>query len=205
MNRCESLCMFGSRDPRRRRSEHRAPRWRPSARSVTAAVLAASMLLVWQGDTRAPVYAVDGGAMSRALSVAERSELWEPPVGRPLMVVDPFRPPPHPYGSGHRGIDIPAERGMHVLAPAGGTVSYAGVVVDRGVLSIRIDARTVLSMEPVDASVRAGELVQKAEEVGVVAGGAHCDDRCLHLGVRVDGEYVNPMRFLVERPVLLPW
>lgn len=94
---------------------------------------------------------------------------------------------------------------MRVLAPAGGTVSYAGVVVDRGVLSIRIDARTVLSMEPVDASVRAGELVQKGEEVGVVAGGAHCDDHCLHLGVRVDGEYVNPMRFLVERPVLLPW
>ena len=33
--------------------------------------------------------------------------------------------------------------GAEVLAPASGTVSFAGTVVDRPVLSIRVDERTV--------------------------------------------------------------
>jgi hypothetical protein len=28
---------------------------------------------------------------------------------------------------------------------------------------------------------------------------------CIHLGVRVDGDYVNPLRYFLGRPRLVPW
>lgn len=130
---------------------------------------------------------------------------WEPPLGRPLRVVQPFRPPPSPYGPGHRGVDLPGSQGVPVTAPTGGTVSFAGTVVDRGVLSISVDARTVLSFEPVETELSEGDTVARGEVIGAMSAGGHCAAVCLHLGVRVDGEYVNPMRFFLGRPVLLPW
>ena len=50
-----------------------------------------------------------------------------------------------------------------------------------------------------------GEAVARGQPVGIVAEGGHCDGGCLHLGTRVDGAYVNPMRFLRPRPELEPW
>ncbi|MBK0420372.1 M23 family metallopeptidase [Leucobacter sp. CSA1] len=130
---------------------------------------------------------------------------WAPPLGRPLVLAAPFRAPPHPYGSGHRGIDLPARAGAVIAAPATGSVSFSGTVADRGVISIRVDGRTVLSMEPVETELSAGDVVVRGQPVGEVSAGGHCGDECLHLGVRVDGEYVNPMRYFLRRPMLLPW
>ena len=182
---------------------------------------AAAQRSMGQGATTSPV--VEPSATRTPNLGVGSEDLWEPPLGRPLRVSEPFRAPLHPYGPGHRGIDIPATVGAPVVAPADGVVSFEGTVVDRGVISIRINARTVLSMEPIEplssgddtpaenhASTRedgssVGDTVTKGEAVGVVSTGAHCSGSCLHLGVRVDGEYVNPMRFLLERPILLPW
>lgn len=133
---------------------------------------------------------------------------WQPPIETPLRVSGPFRAPPTPYASGHRGIDLPAVPGNAIMAPAAGTVSFAGRVVDRSVLSIRVDARTVVTMEPIDAEtleLSEGDAVVRGQLVGSVGSGGHCDSECLHLGVRVDGEYVNPMRYFSAKPVLLPW
>lgn len=135
-----------------------------------------------------------------------RRLLWVPPLGGSLDVVRPFEPPPGPYAAGHRGIDLRGSPGDRtVIAPADGTVSFSGAVVDRAVLSIRVDERTVLSMEPVESGLRAGEMVRTGQTVGALQRGGHCGDSCLHLGVRVDGEYVNPMGFFADRPMLLPW
>lgn len=143
--------------------------------------------------------------------LAPATTLWLPPIASPLRVSGPYLAPPSPYASGHRGIDLPAEPGDVVFAPAAGTVSFVGRVADRPVLSIRIDERTVVSFEPLDAVGASGEKLTEGDSVhrgqllGAMAEGGHCASECVHLGVRVDGEYVNPMRFFAEKPVLLPW
>jgi murein DD-endopeptidase MepM/ murein hydrolase activator NlpD len=131
---------------------------------------------------------------------------WMWPAGPPHDLVRPFQAPASRYGAGHRGIDIVAGPGDPVLAPADGVVSFTGVVVDRGVLSIQHDENLVSSFEPVVATVSEGERVSAGQVVGVVASGAHCSDRCLHFGVRRHGQYISPVLFLggLSRAVLLP-
>ncbi|HEV7848077.1 MAG TPA: M23 family metallopeptidase [Mycetocola sp.] len=141
---------------------------------------------------------------ARASSTA--SPAWGWPVSPPHQLARPFEAPPTPYSAGHRGVDVTAAPGRAVLSPADGVVSFAGMVVDRPVLSVRHDDGLVSSMEPVSASVTAGAEVRAGDNVGVVASGGHCDDRCMHFGARLHGEYVNPMALLglIERSVLLP-
>lgn len=134
------------------------------------------------------------------------TELWLPPTGHALRVQAAFSLPNGPYQAGHRGIDVPAEVGAEVRAPTGGTVSFAGWVVNRPVVSIRVDEQTVISLEPVEADVVVqGDTVSRGQTIGSVSQGGHCEQGCVHLGVRVDGDYVNPMRYFRPRPVLLPW
>lgn len=153
----------------------------------------------WAGAVSTPLLtAVDASAAQSR---------WLPPLGSPLRITGPYRAPPSPYASGHRGIDLPARPGMSVVSPAAGTVSFVGKVVDREVLSIQVDQATVVSIEPISPAetLSAGESVSRGQEVGTVSTGGHCAAECLHIGVRVHGEYVNPGRFFVAKPVLLPW
>lgn len=138
-------------------------------------------------------------------AAAERGA-WAWPVGPPHRTVRAFEAPASPYATGHRGVDLAAGAGTPVRSPADGVVSFAGVVVDRPVLSIQHDDGLVSSIEPVSASVRAGERVRAGQLVGVVATGAHCSARCLHLGVRRHGQYISPLLVLdgLARAVLLP-
>lgn len=153
-----------------------------------------------------------GGVPDPAPVVLHRSaaarEYWLPPLGEPLRVSNPYRPPPTPYAAGHRGIDLPSAPGQELRAPTTGTVSFVGVVADKPVLSIRVDERTVVSFEPVaqgEPGLSEGAVVARGDIVGVVSEGGHCEAECVHLGVRVDGEYVNPLQYFYARPVLLPW
>lgn len=129
---------------------------------------------------------------------------WPWPVpGR--EVVRYFDPPPEPWAAGHRGVDIRAPVGTVVTAVADGTVHYAGVVVDRGVLSIDHGGGLLTSYEPVSSLVERGDDVVAGQPVAIIQGIHQSCGACLHFGVRIDGEYVNPMHFLrLERPVLLP-
>ena len=131
---------------------------------------------------------------------------WRWPVPAPIRVVAPFRAPATPYAAGHRGIDLAAEGGALVVAPADGVVGFAGPVVDRGVIAIDHGDGVVSAIEPVEAVVAAGTSVRAGEVVGRVASGGHCSSECVHFGVRSDGEYVSPFLFLggLPRAVLLP-
>lgn len=166
----------------------------PGASAVPVPALVVPALVVSAVPVVPVVFAVD------------RPALWHPPLGQPFRVSTPYRAPPTPYAAGHRGIDLPAAVGDEVFAPVSGTVSFVGTVVDRPVLSIRVGLRTVVSLEPIEApGLVAGDSVVRGRPLGAVASGGHCDAVCVHLGVRVDGAYVNPMGFFVEKPVLLPW
>lgn len=150
-----------------------------------------------------------GSEPAAAGSFPLERELWLPPLGDPIRVSTPFSMPNGPYRAGHRGIDLLTRVGDRLRSPAAGTVSFSGTVVDRPVLSIRIDSRTVISLEPVETDLREGDAVGRGEIIGTVAAGPvagdHCATTCVHFGVRVDGAYVNPLRFLRPRPELLPW
>ncbi|MBG6224025.1 murein DD-endopeptidase MepM/ murein hydrolase activator NlpD [Arthrobacter sp. CAN_A2] len=96
-------------------------------------------------------------------------------------------------------------------------MSFAGTVVDRGVLSIDHGDGRISSFEPVSTGLSRGEAVDRGQVVAVLdAIGAgrsadgpvreHCGQPCLHWGVREDGEYVDPLSFVTDRrpSVLLP-
>lgn len=131
--------------------------------------------------------------------------LWAWPVPAPHSLAQPYIAPATPYAAGHRGIDIRAEAGVEVRAPDAGVVHFAGFVVDRPVISIRHPGGVISSFEPVEPLVATGDRVARGDVIGILLAG-HCASPCLHLGARIDGEYVNPLLFLggLERAVLYP-
>lgn len=129
---------------------------------------------------------------------------WRLPVSGARVLV-PFEAPAHDYGPGHRGIDIGPVDDV-VAAPADGVVAFAGTVVDRGVVSIDHGGGWVTSVEPVTPTVAPGDVVRAGDPIGRISEGGHAGPGSLHVGVRHDGEYVNPLALMgrVPRAVLLP-
>lgn len=147
-------------------------------------------------------------ALLVAVAIAGAAPAWAWPTTA-HVVVRGFEAPATEYAAGHRGIDLRAAVGSPVVAVDDGVVAFAGTVVDRGVVAIDHDG-VRSSVEPVDPSVRLGEVVHRGEVVGHVStGGAH-PAGVLHLGARIrttDGwAYVSPLLYLggAERAVLLP-
>jgi murein DD-endopeptidase MepM/ murein hydrolase activator NlpD len=121
---------------------------------------------------------------------------WLWPVAGP--VIRGYDPPDSPYGAGHRGIDIAAPVGTPVLAPADGVVSFAGPV--GGNLFLTIDhAGGVQSTYSWLSSllVRKGAVVRAGMAVATTGWG-HPGTSVphVHLGVKLDGAYVDPMDYL---------
>ncbi len=128
---------------------------------------------------------------------------WTWPTA-PVQIVRPFAAPAHAYGAGHRGIDLAADGA--VRAPADGVIAYSGTVVDRGILTIDHGDGLVTTFEPVESAMRPGDAVTRGQEVAEVASGGHTAEGAVHFGVRLDGDYINPLLLLggVPRAVLLP-
>lgn len=124
----------------------------------------------------------------------------------PFRLERPYAAPAHRYGSGHRGIDVRPLDTLQVRAPAAGTIAFSGTVADRGVLTIDHGGGLVTTLEPVDSVLGPGAEVDVGEAVGTLALGGHSASGALHFGVRLDGEYINPLLLLggVPRAVLLP-
>jgi murein DD-endopeptidase MepM/ murein hydrolase activator NlpD len=109
---------------------------------------------------------------------------YQPPVDAP--VVDPFRPPAHPYGPGNRGLEYAPRPGSAVRAIGDGRVVFAGPVAGR--LHVSVDhpdgLRSTYSLLR-SITVRVGTTVTAGQELG--RSGAR-----FHLGVRVGDEYLDP-------------
>lgn len=156
----------------------------------------------------APVTDRDLAATPAAVPAAadEVRGQWSWPIDPPWLVLREFQGPPTVYAAGHRGIDLASSWGAPVYSPADGTVFFSGWVVDRPVLSIAHEGGLVSSFEPVDATVVAGQQVLEGQQVGDVAAGAHCTADCIHVGLRLHGDYISLMLMLrgVPRAVLYP-
>jgi len=130
---------------------------------------------------------------------------WQPPV-TPVVVERPFLAPQGPYLPGHRGVDLAAEPGSTVRAPARGVVRVAGRVAGKAVVSIehphRILGRTGwrTTYEGVLAEVDIGDVVAPGDAIGVVV--LHDHARGIHWGLKNGRVYADPL-LLLRRPIVL--
>ncbi|MDM7990409.1 M23 family metallopeptidase [Arthrobacter sp. zg-Y877] len=180
---------------------------------LLAAVLAAAALAPAATADPAPadpassaVSAPGQAAVPTPGTAAAYSPPWDWPLDPAPTRIRYFDPPAQPWLAGHRGVDLAASSGMEILAPADGLVVFAGRVVDRPVLTIDHGGGLKSSFEPVEASVPVGTEVTKGTAIGSVGSGAHCSLACLHWGVRLNGDYVDPLNYVSDRrpSVLLP-
>lgn len=128
--------------------------------------------------------------------------VYDWPTGSVTEVLRPFAPPEVRWGAGHRGVDLDHPTGTAVLAAADGIVAFAGVVVDRPVISIDHADGVRTTYEPVEPSVSRGEVVARGQEIGILAAG-HAPRGGLHWGARVGNDYIDPLSLLGIRPVRL--
>jgi murein DD-endopeptidase MepM/ murein hydrolase activator NlpD len=123
-----------------------------------------------------------------------------PPLRLPVRgrLVRGFEAPAGPYGPGHRGVDLAAPVGTPVAAPAAGTVGFAGRVAGASWVSMLVAPGVVVTVGPLLApAVAAGERVAALSPVGRLAAG---HGGGVHLSLRVDGVYLDPLPWLVDRP-----
>lgn len=140
------------------------------------------------------VLTVSTGGFTAPPAVAAGTWTW-PVVG---PVIRGFDPPDSPYGSGHRGIDIAAPAGSVAVAPADGTVAFAGPVGGRLFLTIDHGGGLESTFSWVATlEVRRGDVVQQGQPLARTGGG-HTGDLVpnLHFGVRLADAYVDPLDYL---------
>lgn len=123
--------------------------------------------------------------------------IWRSPIESPLLVNE-FRQPNSDWSAGHRGVDYLVDQGQKVFAPHEGVVSFAGLVVDRQVLSIRHPDGMISSLEPVCSTKPKGSRVDTGEDVGTICTDpnyvSHCLPRtCLHFSLRASNGYLSPL------------
>lgn len=128
---------------------------------------------------------------------ADARVTWSWPIVGPI--IRPFDKPETDYSEGHRGIDIGAIRGREVRSPIDGVVWFAGRVAGKSVVSIDAADGSIVSMEPVEGTVQRGDVVRAGDPVGLV-NDQHNGMNAMHLGVRVNGVYVDPQLFLGNPP-----
>ncbi|RBP98014.1 hypothetical protein CRD60_02220 [Bifidobacterium aemilianum] len=114
------------------------------------------------------------------------------PVDHPT-ILKAFSNPPQPWLSGHRGVDLDAEPGLPIRAPAKGSIAFAGQVAGKSVVSLKHEKATS-TFEPASTELKAGSKVRKGEVFAKHEGGSdHCGDHCLHWGLRSGPKsYLDP-------------
>ncbi len=126
--------------------------------------------------------------------------LWMPVTG-PL--VRGFDARAGPFGPGHRGIDIAAPVGELVRAPTAGRVVFAGPVAGVNWVTLVVAPGVLVTLGPVLDPVVTATRVRSKAPVGRIGPGhaaTPAAPAALHLSVRVDGVYVDPLVYLVDRP-----
>ncbi|MEV6690647.1 M23 family metallopeptidase [Micromonospora sp. NPDC051196] len=157
--------------------------------------------------TAAPAVLPSSGAVSLSGGRPDTAGRYRWPVDGQPRLVRRFDPPPRPWLAGHRGVDLLAPAGATIRAAGAGTVSYAGLVAGRPVISVTHADGLRTTYEPVEPVVTVGAAVPAGAVLGVLAPGhAGCPQAaCLHWGLRRGSDYLDPLALLgLGRSRLLP-
>jgi len=197
-------------DAHQMRHDERMPRQPRSTSSLSRSTVLCAVLAFCAAALATPAAAAQAappaGGLQRVTAPVDLADLgWVWPAER-FRLARGYVAPAHEYGPGHRGIDIDLLGGAVVRAPADGVAAFTGSVAGRGILTIDHGNGLVTTLEPVDTMLTPGTPVSRGEDVATRSTGGHTAPGTVHFGVRMDGEYINPMLLLggVPRAVLLP-
>lgn len=129
-----------------------------------------------------------------------------PPVEKLLLRLErDFELVDSGYSASHRGIDVSAATGEIIRSPVSGWIHFSGFVVNRPVVSVIDSAGELYSFEPACSAFSKGERVSAREAIAEVCLGGegyqHCRETCLHISLRVGGQYLSPLaRFGLLKP-----
>jgi len=106
-----------------------------------------------------------------------------------------------PWSSGtefHSGIDIRAQHGTPIRAPAGGVVTIAGTYQEYGITVILDHGQDIKSVygHLSKTSVKPGERVERGTVVGWSGNTGRSTGAHLHYEILVKGQSVNPRAYL---------
>ena len=102
-------------------------------------------------------------------------------------------------GAGHRGIDIAAPVGTPVLAAQAGTVTFAGKVGGQLFVTVDHGGGLVSTYSWVSAlRVRKNDVIARGQTIALSGTGhpASGEPPHLHVGLRLNGQYVDPLAYL---------
>ena len=141
-----------------------------------------------------------------ALTVLSSSQItrdWEQPFSNEVAQWESeYLAPESEYGPGHRGVDSVQELGSLVKAPVSGRISFAGLVVDRQIVTIRSSGGYLASIEPACTDRKVGDAVRIGEQFAWHCSPQesyeyHCES-CVHFSVRSQFGYLSPDFFLTD-------
>lgn len=98
----------------------------------------------------------------------------------------------------HRGIDIATKMGEEILAPATGYVSKISYQPDMGNMLLIDHGNGIVTCygHLAKISAKRGSTIKRGDVVGVVGSSGRSTGPHLHYGIRVNGVYVNPKKYL---------
>lgn len=109
------------------------------------------------------------------------------PVDGP--VVRRFDPPACHYCAGHRGVTVASEPGSPVTAIVDGEVTFSGQVAGVLYVVMSVSPGVLLThggLSSIEEMVESGSVVRAGQTLGWTG-------RTTHLGVRIEGEYHDPL------------
>ena len=141
-------------------------------------------------------------------SAAQPAPFWQFPLLPTPAITRGFSPPVHDWLPGHRGVDLRAQAGQIVRAPANGIVTFAGDLAGRGVVVLK-HGPLRSTYEPVASDLVVGDFVTRGDQIGwLKCGASHCCTgsrvNCLHWGLLRGKQYLNPLSKVDFHVRLLP-
>lgn len=140
-----------------------------------------------------------GGGNTGSGNVSSSGFMWPSPVStRITSTFGPRTSPTAGASSNHQGIDIGAPAGSNVLASADGTVTVASYQWAAGnyIMISHPDGISTVYMHNSKILVSVGQNVKKGDVIAKVGSTGVATGPHIHFGVRVNGQYVNPLNYV---------